>query len=835
MPTKFVNVALNVHVDSLFTYTVPLYFDDDELVGKRILVPFGSRKLTALVVETINEPPKNLKTKTVLEILDHSPLITDELIQFCKWISRYYVCPVGEVLFSALPKGIHVEEKIAYYMNPETDLTALKLTPSQNDVVNVLHVQPFTFKQLSARIKNKSLRSVLSSLIGKNILLTENKIQRETSKPKYEKIVRFELIDELRDYPHESLDVLFKDYKLKSQKQKDILSYLLTKNIFEIRLADLLKETGSSSQAVTSLAQKNLLTLKQTEVYRNVKNDFSEAEKEFTLNPEQEIVLEKINSSLLKKEYKPFLLFGVTGSGKTQVYIEAIKTCLSENRSAIVLVPEISLTPQLIHRFTSVFGEIVGVIHSRLSDNQRYDVFRRVQSGEIKIIIGARSALFANINNLGIIVVDEEHDHSYKQSEKEPRYNARDSALVRAKLNNAVVVLGSATPSLESFYNARQKKYELLELPHRAMKTKQPHVEIVDMLNEMKSVSKFIKHETSDTRFLSSKLIAEIDNALNQKHSVILLQNRRGYSAYQECQNCGNVKMCVNCDITMIYHKAKDHLRCHFCGHIKELMTACEKCGSSDLKLKGTGTEKIEEEISRLFPKAKLKRMDADTVRGKDSHGKILKSFYDREFDILLGTQMISKGLDFPNVQVVGVVSADIGLLNPDFRSTERTFQLLMQVAGRAGRQGDFGKVIIQTTHTDNFIFPLIKEHDYVSFYEKEIGYRQQLSYPPFSRLAVIEARSDDAVRSQSIASKIFLQLKTLLNESLLYKNVELLKPAPSLIFKLKNKFRYHVILKIGKEKGQESFLQKVKTLLNEIKLKQDERIMIDVDPLSFN
>jgi primosomal protein N' (replication factor Y) (superfamily II helicase) len=479
-------------------------------------------------------------------------------------------------------------------------------------------------------------------------------------------------------------------------------------------------------------------------------------------------------------------------------------------------------------------------MHSRLSEGQRFDVFRGILSGSIKIIIGARSALFAPLKNIGIIIIDEEHDHSYKQTEKNPKYNARDSAIVRAKQNNAVAVLGSATPSLESFYNARMGKYQLLELPHRAMKTKQPEVIVVDMLEELKSTSKYIKYETPEIRFLSSKLIAYINDALEKKQGIILLQNRRGYSAYLECQNCGYVKMCPNCDITLIYHKFKHHLRCHYCGHNEHLPDKCEKCGSAEIILKGTGTEKVEEEILRLFPKARVNRMDADTVKRKDAHRKILKSFHDGYFNVLVGTQMISKGLDFPNVYLVGVVSADVGLLNPDFRSSERTFQLLMQVSGRSGRKSDHGNVIIQTMHADNYIFPMIQKHDYVSFYEKEIGNRRNFNYPPFSRMCLIEVSGKDSTRVTTLASKLYLFLKKINNSEL----IDIMRPAPALIYKIKNSFRYHIILKSVKQSSSKKIVSKINTesLLKNLEkhivksgIKHTEKISIEIDPLNFS
>ena len=839
MSPKYVKIAFNLPIDSLFTYSVPDEYREIISTGCRVFAPFGKRKLTGVVVEQADST--NLKkVLPVTEILDVEPVLNNEMLEFCKWISSYYFCPIGEVIFSSIPKSILVESKILFSLNNNVMYDTLKLTELQRKIIKSLQSKPLTIKQIENRINSKSVRSSLQSLISKSAVISEHITSKKSLKPKFEKYVLFELLEDFKDYSAQMLENFLKDSKIKSSKQIGLLRFLINNKISEIPQSELLKQTGTSVSSLNSLAKKELIKTDVREAARLAEDEFSAEEKVIELNTEQKAVLGEIKSSISKNEFKTFLLFGVTGSGKTQVYIESIKEVLKLGKTAVVLVPEISLTPQLIHRFKSHFGNIVGVIHSRLSEGQRFDVFRGILSEKIKIVIGARSAIFAPLSDIGILIVDEEHDHSYKQSEKNPKYNARDSAIIRARMNKAAALLGSATPSLESLYNARKGKYELLELPHRALNTKQPEVEVVDMLNELKSPSKFVKYETPEKRFLSSKLISYINYALEKKQSIMLLQNRRGYSAYLECQNCGNVKMCVNCDITLIYHKIKNHLRCHYCGYTEQVPGRCEKCGSENILLKGTGTEKIEEEITRLFPKAKIRRMDADTVRRKDAHRKILKSFHDREFDILIGTQMISKGLDFPNVFLVGVVSADVGLLNPDFRSSERTMQLLMQVAGRPGRKSDHGKVIIQTMHPDKHIFPMIQNHDYKSFYEHEIGYRRNFKYPPFSRMVLIEVSGKDSSDTATLAAKLYLYLSKNNNSG----NIEVMKPAPALIFKLKNQYRWHIIIKALKSEhtvsgpdtmNTEKLLNLLKSHLKNLKTKNTCRISIDVDPLEFS
>ena len=839
MSAKYVNIAFNLPIDSQFTYSIPAELEENLKAGCRVAAPFGKRKLTGIVTGFINTTPLK-KILPVTEVLDVEPVLNKEMLEFCKWISDYYFCPIGEVIFSSIPKSVLVESKILFSLNNEVNCDTLKLTELQRDIIKSLQTKPLTIKQIENKINSKSVRSAIQSLVSKSLVFSEYITSKKSLKPKFEKYVLFELLEDFKDYSPQMLENFIKDSRIKSSKQVKLLRFLIDNKISEITLNELLKKTGISASSVNSLAKKEVIKTDVREVTRRMEDEFSAEEKIIELNPEQKSVLSEITGSISKDEFKTFLLFGVTGSGKTQVYIESIKDILKLNKTAIVLVPEISLTPQLIHRFKSHFGNVVGVIHSRLSEGQRFDVFRGILSEKIKIVIGARSAIFAPLSNIGIIIVDEEHDHSYKQSEKNPRYNARDSAIIRARLNNAVALLGSATPSLESLYNAGKGKYGLLELPHRALNTKQPEVEVVDMLNELKSSSKFIKYETPEKRFLSSKLISYINYALEKKQSIMLLQNRRGYSAYLECQNCGYVKMCANCDITLIYHKVKNHLRCHYCGYTERVPERCEKCGSENILLKGTGTEKIEEEIARLFPKAKIRRMDADTVKRKDAHRKILKSFHDREFDILVGTQMISKGLDFPNVFLVGVISADVGLLNPDFRSSERTMQLLMQVAGRPGRKSDHGKVVIQTMHPDKHIFPMIQNHDYKSFYENEIGFRRNFKYPPFSRMVLIEVSGKDSSSTATLAAKLYL----FLSKNNKPGNIEIMKPAPALIFKLKNHYRWHIIIKAIKSKhtvpgpnilNTEKLLNLLKLQIKNLKIKNTCRISIDVDPLDFS
>lgn len=844
MFSKYANIVFNLPVDETFTYSIPIDLQDENKIGVRVLVPFGKRNVTGIVINFC-ETTDLKTTRPIIKILDAEPVINKEMIDFCTWISEYYYCTVGQVIFSSIPKSTLIESKVYYSVN-ENYLKNEKVNQTQEKIIKLLRNKTLTIKQIENKLKISNVRASINKLINLNVIETEQVTSQEKVKPKKEKYVTFELLDEFEGYTKAMMENFAKESKVKSAKQIEVLNYLAKHKIKIIRFNDLLKKISSGSSSLNTLAKKELIGIEYKEIIRRPETEFGDDDEITQLNEEQKSVLSELSSAASNNEFKPFLLFGVTGSGKTQIYIEIIREIIAQNKTAIVLVPEIALTPQLIHRFQTNFADDttgrsdkIGVIHSRISEGERFDVFRRIISGEIKVVIGARSAIFAPLKNIGIIIVDEEHDHSYKQTEKDPKYNARDAAIVRAKINNAIAILGSATPSLESFFNAKLGKYNLLELPHRALKTKQPNIEIINMREELRSASKYQKNETLESKFLSSELLSQIGNALHRRQSIILLQNRRGYSAYLECQDCGYVKKCRNCDITLIYHKFREHLRCHYCGYSERLTEICGFCGSKNIQLKGTGTEKVEEEIQRIFPAAKIKRMDADTVQRKDAYRRILKSFHEKEFDILIGTQMISKGLDFPNVFLVGVISADVGLLNPDFRAPERTFQLLMQVAGRSGRSSDFGRVIIQTMHPENYLFPIVQNHDYISFYEKEIASRSNFNYPPFSRMTLIEVKDKNPEKANSIASRIYIYLNNNKSSNL----IEILKPAPAILYKLKNYYRFHVIIKMVKYKTDyeknlsmmtSKLINGLKEHLSDFKIPVQNHISIEADPLSF-
>ena len=571
--------------------------------------------------------------------------------------------------------------------------------------------------------------------------------------------------------------------KLSSSQEKII--NLCTEKEFVLRkeLVDI------SLSSLNTLIKKNILLEKKREHYRLSYNERIEPKKELT--DDQKNVVKEV---LFNKGYATYLLYGVTGSGKTEVYMELIEEALNKGQTSIVLVPEISLTPQMVLRFQRRFGDNIAAIHSALSDGEKYDEWRRIVKGEAKIVIGARSAIFAPLENIGIIIIDEEHSDSYKQDDSNPRYNAKDVALIRAKYHNCPLIMGSATPSLEAFARARKGVFKLLELPNRINGKGLPKINIIDM-NEI--IKKTKGH-------FSEELLTAINLRLEKKEQIILLLNRRGYSSFVTCKNCGYTFKCPNCDITLTYHKSSRTLRCHYCGYGTKVYDTCPNCREKSINDLGVGTEKIEEELGKLFPESRILRMDFDTTSRKGMHEKMITAFKNQEYDILLGTQIVSKGLDFDNVTLVGVINADTSLNIPDFRSSETTFSLLAQVAGRAGRSTKEGEVIIQTFNPDHYAIQYTKKHDYLGFYNKEMFIRRELKYPPFYYICYLKVSGKDSDYVYGEVNKI----KKVLERKL--ENTIILGPSPCTIFKLNNIYRYGIILKYKKEDNLREVLNKI-------------------------
>ena len=827
MKNLYVNVALPVPVNKLFTYIVPDELKEDIQVGKRVIVPFGKQELTGIIVDVTNQSGWH-NLKEIKDVLDPKPVISDEMLKLTKWIADYYFASWGEVLKTALPVGTVVESKRIVRLIRKPDVETLSRiensSPKRAQILKFLLTEnrDVSIKTLKNKFKFKNIYSILNSLESLGFIEIEKHLPEQKAKVKFEKYIR---ISKSHTESLKKLTSEIAQIEKSAPKQAEVLVYLLNqfkKGEIEVPLSEVLKATETGAQTIKKLLEKGLVEILQKEVVRKFEYEFDEPDKKIELNEHQKKALAEIKKSIEAGTFKTFLLYGVTGSGKTQVYIEAIKEVLNLGKSAIVLVPEISLTPQIVNRFKKNFGDIVGVLHSKMSIGERYDSWRMIKEGIYRIVIGPRSAIFAPLEKIGLIVVDEEQENSYKQFDNPPRYNARDVAIMRANLNNAVVILGSATPSLESYYNAKTGKYHFLILPERVDKAKMPKIEIVDMIKERKENNK-----TSISKLLNQKIRERID----KKEGIIIFQNRRGYSTYIECQDCGYVEMCDNCSVTLIYHIAQNHLRCHYCGSVKDVPDSCRRCGGIKLKLKGVGTQKVEDELTHIFPDAKVLRMDLDTTAGKKSYDRIMQKFANGEADILLGTQMVAKGLDFSRVTLVGVISADIPMLIPDFRSSERTFQLLTQVAGRSGRSEKEGEVIIQTFQPDHYIFDYVVNHKTLEFYERELKIRQVLNYPPFSRLILIEFKGEKEKDVDSASDEFAKELK-----SKIHNPIQILGPAPAAIPKIKRNYRYHIIMKIPKQfdKSGKQVAQVIWQLKEKFETKLNSKgikLIIDVDP----
>jgi primosomal protein N' (replication factor Y) len=721
MTTLYVDLAIPVAVDKLFTYKVPTALQSLVHEGVRVMAPFGMRTVVGFVVE-VKYSSGIANTKPIRDVLDHEPTITTELIRLAKWMSDYYYVPLGEVLKSMTIRGFM---SLTQRMVTLVDLPANHKTnesyfnPSQTRIITALQTKKtMSVKQLQIKCGVKNIYASLGELAKQGIVQIYEQLGKPSVKPKTESVAIINPEDRIK--MHEWLATL--GDKSNSQRYinqvtlvNKLLSYDLT--VTSVSTAMLLKAPGVSLSSVRSLINKRLFSVGEREIIRSPEFNVDESSlrsQNIILNQHQKTVLEEIVDKITLNVFHTFLLHGVTGSGKTQVYIEAIKEAVRREKTAIVLVPEISLTPQTVRRFKAHFGDRVAVMHSRMSTGERYDAWRMANDGRCFVIVGPRSAIFAPVKNLGLVVVDEEHEASYKQFDQSPRYHGRDVAIMRALLCNAVIILGSATPSVESYANALSGKYTLIELPERADNAKLPEIQIVDMTKEKTKKIDIhrerrredfkkdpVKAKLEKRKFefgsISDILKEKIEDRLRKKEGIILLQNRRGFSPFIECPDCGHVEMCPNCNISLTYHLTQQHLRCHYCGIVKQQPIFCPTCQSIDIQYRGFGTQRVEEELMKLFPTAKLLRMDLDTTSTRGAHDKLLKQFSDGKADILLGTQMVAKGLDIARVTLVGVISADTQMLLPDFRSSERTFQLLTQVAGRAGRSNLAGEVIIQT------------------------------------------------------------------------------------------------------------------------------------------
>lgn len=812
--------------DRPFDYVIPDQFAAWIQIGSRVGVPFGPRVIQGFVIDLESESSMDTdKLRPISQVLDAYPSLTPELVSLAAWLSRAYLCHMITALQAMIPGAL--KGKMERYLivqsdeNEQREQAVMDLYADQQKQIleAVESSDKLTLDQLLKKFPEQG--ALIKELLHAGILA---EVQRVADRHQKKQVITVFPLLEGEALIHEAQKL-----PSRANRQKDVLNWFVNEPQ-PVPMSLLLQEIGTTSGVVKSLAKKQILELRSVEVYRDpfAGRHFKQTEP-LPLTEGQRQVFTPIREAVDQAKHEVFLLHGVTGSGKTEVYLQAISVCLEQDKEAIVLVPEISLTPQMVERFKGRFGDEVAVLHSRLSTGERYDEWRKIVRREVRVVIGARSAVFAPFTRLGLIIIDEEHESSYKQ-EDHPKYHARDVAVQRALTFSAPVVLGSATPSLESYYASREIDgkhgreiwhVRLLSIPTRVEGRPLPQVQLVDMREEL---------EAGNRTMFSRPLHQGILQRLERKEQIVLLLNRRGFSTFVMCRSCGSVMQCPECDISLTYHRKGGTLRCHYCGYAEREPSQCPECESPHIRFFGTGTQKVEEELYKHFPGIRVIRMDVDTTTQKGSHEKWLNKFKRQEADVLLGTQMVAKGLDFPQVTLVGVIAADTVLNLPDFRASERTFQLLTQVAGRAGRHELPGEVIIQTYTPEHYSIVAAGRHDYLSFSKQELKMREQPQYPPYCRLILITLTHENV----SLVVRQSEQLKQALLEAMSRNHTEfvILGPVASPIPRLKGRYRYQCIIKYDNHEKQR-VIQSLRSVLDEFNGARSDDVLIsaDVDP----
>ena len=806
--TEYIEVAVALPVFQAFTYRVPESMANFAAIGKRVLIPFGRRRVTGYVLGPSLEV-ENREIKAVLDILDEQPLFPPRMVSFFRWISDYYKYPLGEVVKNALPGGLNVRDQALISLTPDGEVA---LDKGEGDsisrqILGHLQAGPCPVKDLYKKVDGNIPGAFLQSLEHQGLVSRRWELSKARTRARLERFVR--LADSRPDAG-----------RLSRARAKiiDVLS-----GSGEISVRQLKEIIPTAAALIRPLAQAGYLTVRHQRVFRDPFGEDITPDKAPVLNHEQSQAVDSIYRNLTN-DYQAFLLRGVTGSGKTEVYMRVADEVLKAGRSVLVLVPEIALITQMERRFRARFGDCIGVLHSALSAGERYDQWTRILQGQVRIVIGARSAIFAPFENIGIIIVDEEHDSSYKQEGK-LRYNARDLALVRAKQNSCLALLGSATPSVQSYYNAATGKIHELVLTRRVEQRSLPEIDIVDL------------RETRDTRgvgrYISPPLQQAIRETLDRREQVLLFLNRRGYASFPVCGACGQPMRCKHCDISLTLHRRTNSYRCHYCGFSRASVSVCDGCGSDKIRHLGLGTEKLEDMITKLFPGARLARMDRDTTTRKGSIIKLLKGLRDKTTDVLVGTQMVAKGHDFPNITLVGIICADLSLSFPDFRAGERTFQLLAQVAGRAGRGDRPGRVILQTYNPDHFSIETARQQDFESFYQQEITFRSALQYPPYSRLVQFKISGKSLQETKKHAhflGDLCYSLKASQREH--YQSIDIMGPIEASLTRIARRYRWQILLKGLNTRVLHQFINQL--MRNHPKAFSGPQILvaIDVDPV---
>ncbi|MFM1876101.1 MAG: Primosomal protein [Bacteroidota bacterium] len=814
----FVEVILPLPLFGTFTYRVPREMEGDVVIGKRVVVQFGKKKLyTGIIANSHDRPPTGYQAKYLDELLDDEPVIFGHQLAFWNWMRQYYLCHLGDVMQAALPSGLKLSSESRLTVHPDYTGETDELNEEEMDILEALQNNTFlTLDEISKLIRKTHVHAIIRSLVEKRIVVQYEELQQKF-KPKTEVIYRMAEWLEDKEKLQEVFEALNRAPKQLEALMQFIQSSKTGKEKGVVKRQVLISDSGISAAAVDQLVKKEILIKSELEVSRLVETE-AWATEQIVLTENQQAVFDELNDIYQKKEAA--LLHGVTSSGKTEIYIHLIQERIANGGQVLYMLPEIALTAQIVQRLQKHFGDRVGIYHSKMSDNERVEVWKKQLSNDpYDVILGARSSLFLPFRNLDLVILDEEHEHTFKQHDPAPRYHARDAAAYLCKQHSAKLLLGSATPSIEAYFNGKRGKIGLVHLTERYGGVKLPHIEISDLRAERQA-------ETMKGPF-SSQLLQRIRETLQRNQQVIIFQNRRGYSSFVQCNNCGWVPDCINCDISLTYHKYSNDLRCHYCGHADKVPHVCPKCQSTYLKTKGFGTEQIEEELSLHFPDSVVARMDMDTTRGKHAYTRIISDFEEQRIDILVGTQMVTKGLDFDHVGLVGILNADALLNYPDFRSFERAYQLMAQVSGRAGRKGRRGLVVIQTSEPTHFIIEQVVRNDYQGMYESELVQRKQFRYPPFIRMITITIKHRDREKVDAAAAALAAALEPIPDKLLL-------GPEYPLVQRIRNKYNKQIILKMGgasiKERKEEIF-----RIIQQVNAEKDFRSVYfqpDVDPI---
>lgn len=780
----------------IFDYEIPVHLEQSVFPGMRVIVPFGPRKIMGYVLEVTNHSDID-KIKPINDLMDITPVLTKELLELGKWLADYTLSFYISTFQAMLPQALK-----AFYEKEIHRLSDVLPPSLETFFAGRDYITYQSFIDAGG-----SYHNLQQAIQAGDIEVVYHVHSKETFKKQTmicSKVEPLRLEEAIANLPNQA------------KKKKQILRFF-QEQTKPIEKKQLYKQLNTTHNTVKQLINDGLLKQEKMEVYRNpYQNKQVERSSPLPLMDQQKQAMKPICKALDENHHRVFLLQGVTGSGKTEVYLQAIQHAMGKNKEAIVLVPEIALTPQMVERFKARFGAKVAVMHSALSKGERYDEWRKIHRKEVQVVVGARSAVFAPFENLGLIIIDEEHETSYKQ-EEHPRYHARDVAIQRATYHHCPVVLGSATPALESFARAQKGIYQLLSMPQRMNEAEMPTVQLVDMRDEL--------HAGNRTMF-SRRLKQAMEERIARKEQIVLFLNRRGYSTFVMCRDCGHVNNCPHCDIALTYHRNNQRLKCHYCNYEERMPNECPECESDTIRYFGTGTQKVEEALQEMLPEANIIRMDVDTTRRKGAHERLLTKFGNKQADILLGTQMIAKGLDFANVTLVGVLAADSMLNIPDFRASEKTFQLLTQVSGRAGRHQLPGEVIVQTYTPEHYSIDLASTYDYDAFFKKEMLIRKTYQYPPYYFLTLITVSHPNQLKVMEVTKTISLLLRKHLSDQ-----ARILGPTPSPITKIKDRYRYQCMVKYKNEPNQRKVLKKILAYFENDMKKEDLFIQIDLQP----